>query len=565
MNNKLQQTGSNVAEILIVVAILVLVNWLGYKFFARLDLTQNHQYTVSKSTKDVLKGLDDPVNVTVYMSSELPPQMQPVKRTLRETLQEYSAYGHGKFLVRYVDPKDDQKLKEKAANEGVQESQVQVTEKDQALTKKIFFGVVLNYGTKSETIDIGELAQQDSLEYALTSRIVRLKLDKKPRIGVFEGSFVASQQQRAPTFQAVQQLLGGSDGLYEIVRIDPKSDKQLPDDLNGVVLLGTFGLSEQLKYSIDQYLLNGGQVLVAIDPMMDLSQMQQNGGLAQAYPSLPTYEPELEKYGVKLEKKLVVEPNPASSAQVSVPSGIFTLLQQYPLWPKIGPKGFNPKVAAVGRLQSLIMPWACPLFPSEAAGVDFQPLFSSSKQAFVYNSPFDLNPQQDWQMLATKSDTKGPYTLGAMLSGKFPTAFPGGPPAPPPPPAPDQGAEGQAPAAVQPFDASKQVKEGNGQGRLIVISSAKALSDNFMKHFQENALFLANGVDMLAYGNELLNIRSTPVTQRPLKPLDAAQKQVARWANVLGPSILLALFGFVLWVLKNKRRQAMQNRYSGGA
>jgi gliding-associated putative ABC transporter substrate-binding component GldG len=562
--NKLQLTGSNLAEILIVVAILVVVNWLGYKFFTRLDLTQNHQYTISKSTKNILASLDDPVSVSVYLSNEIPAQMQPVRRTLKDTLEEYSAYGHGKFRVRYIDPKDDAKLKEEASNKGVDETEVQVLDKDQFTTKKIYLGVVMEYGTKSETIGSNELAQQDSLEYALTSRIVRLKMDKKPRIGVFEGSFVASREQKAPTYQYVQQLLGGDQGLYEIVRIDPKTDKQLPDNLNGVVLLGTFGLSDQLKYSIDQYLLNGGQVMVAIDPMMDLSQMQNSGGLAQAYPSLPTYEPELEKYGVKLEKKLVVEPNGANSAQAPMRSGIgLTLMMQYPLWPKIGPTGFNHNIAAVARLQSFIMPFCCPLYSTEIKGVTYQPLFHSSKASFAYNSPFDLQPQQDWQFLATKSDTKGPYDLGVLLSGTFPTAFPGGPPAPPPPPPDDKSAGGQTPQSVQPFDASKQVKTGNGQGRLMVVSSATALNDNYMQHFQENALFLSNAVDMLAYGNELLNIRSTPVASRPLRPLTAAQKQFFRWINVLGMPVLLALFGMLLWFLKSKRRQAMQEKYGG--
>jgi ABC-type uncharacterized transport system involved in gliding motility auxiliary subunit len=439
-----------------------------------------------------------------------------------------------------------------------------VTEKDQFSTKKVFFGVVLAYGSKHETITTQELAQQDALEYSLTNRILRLTMDKKPRIAVFEGSFVASQQQQAPTYQYVQQLLGGAQGLYDIVRLDPKTDQKLPDDINGVLLLGTFGLGDALKYSIDQYLLQGGQVLVAIDPMMDLSQLQQQGGLGKAYPSLPTYEPELEKYGVKLEKKLVVEANPAYCAQAPMRQGFMTLLMQYPLWPKIGPKGFSPKVAAVSRLESLVLPFCCPLFTSEVKGVDFTPLFNTSKDSFTYSSPFDLEPRQDWKMLATQSENTGPYTVGVLLSGKFPTAFPDGPPEVHPAQPDPQGGVIEPPKAEQ-FDAGKQVKEGNGQGRLIVVSSAAALSDTYLQNFNENALFLANSVDMLAFGDQLLGIRSTPVTQRPLVKLDDAQKQFVRWGNVLGVPVLLCLFGLGLWIRKGRRRAELQARYSGRA
>jgi gliding-associated putative ABC transporter substrate-binding component GldG len=562
MNTKLQQTGSNVAEVLIVIAILALVNWLGYKFFRRLDLTQNKQYTISESTKKVLGALDDPVNVTVYMSGDLPPQMTSVRRTVKDTMEEFNVYGRGKFRVRYVDPKDDQKVKDKAENEGIQKVQVQVVEHDEASVKDIYFGAVLNYADKSETITTGELAAQDSLEYSLTSRILRLTMPKKPRIGVFEGSFVASQQQQAPTYQAVQQLLTNQQGLYEVVRIDPKTDRVLPDDLNAVLLLGTFGLGDELKYSIDQYLLKGGQVMVAIDPMMDLRQMQ--GGLAQAYPSLPTYETELEKYGVRLEKKLVGEADVANSARAPIRQGPFQVLVQYPLWPKIGPKGFNQKIAAVARLESFVMPFCCPLFPVDQPGVEYQPLMHSTPAAFVYSSPFNLDPHQEWAFVRTKSETKGPFNLGVLLTGKFPTAFPDGPPQVTPPP-PDESAEGVTPPAAPQFDAKDQVKTGIAEGRLLVISSAAAVSDEYMQQFQENALFLANAVDMLAFGDDLLGIRSTPVTQRPLKTLNEWQKQLYRWANVLGIPVLLCLYGLGVYAMKRKRRAALQAKYGGAA
>jgi hypothetical protein len=227
-------------------------------------------------------------------------------------------------------------------------------------------------------------------------------------------------------------------------------------------------------------------------------------------------------------------------------------------------QGLNDKVAAVARLESFVMPYCCPLFPAEVKDVEYSPLLHSSKDAFLYSSPFNLEPRQDWRFLATKSTDHGPYTLGVLLSGKFPTAFPDGPPAVRPP-APDAGAEGATPQSAPQFDASKQVKQGNGQGRLIVLSSAQALNDNRLQQFQENALFLANSVDMLAFGDQLLGIRSTPVTQRPLVQLTDAQKQFARWGNVLGVPVLLSLFGLLLWVLKGKRRAALQAKYSGRA
>jgi len=61
----------------------------------------------------------------------------------------------------------------------------------------------------------------------------------------------------------------------------------------------------------------------------------------------------------------------------------------------------------------------------------------------------------------------------------------------------------------------------------------------------------------------LLEIRSTPVTARPLKQLSDAQKSGIRWALVLGVPALLVLFGLLLWFLKGRRRRAIQARYGG--
>ena len=74
-------TGS-IGVVLLVLGILGLVNVIASRRFARLDLTQNREYTITKSTKSILAGLDDVVNVTVYFSKELPPGkgVLPVRR-----------------------------------------------------------------------------------------------------------------------------------------------------------------------------------------------------------------------------------------------------------------------------------------------------------------------------------------------------------------------------------------------------------------------------------------------------------------------------------------------------
>ena len=552
MNERTRRQSSNTTEIIILLAILVFANLISYYYFKRFDFTANQQYTISDATKRVLKRLDDPVTVDFFQSADLPPQLVTSKNEIRDKLANYAAWSGGNFKVRYTDPGDNEETKQKATSLGVPEFEVQVIERDQRQTKKVFCGLAMSYEDKSESIPIA--IEPTNFEYELTSRLYKLTLDEKPKIGFFHGEFKTSEQQQAPGYEGIRQVLSGQDGLYELVNIDPQSDRQLPGDLDGLIISGTFGLSDSLKYSIDQFLLSGGQVLIALDPMMRAGQQQMSLGGEQAYPSIPTIEDQLEKYGIKFEKKLIADP---SCGQAPVQTFLGTMGVPYPLWPKIKPDGFSAEVAAVAKLEALVVPYTCPLRVLDVQGVKFLPLASTSEQSFTVSSPFDLAPDQDWQFLSTAGD-QGPFDVAYLLEGEIPTAFPDGPPEPP------QTPEGEDAITTEPeFDSGAQLQMSNGDGRLILISSGSILSDNFLGRFGENVEFLQNTADMLLLGNELLEIRSTPVTARPLKQLSDAQKSGIRWALVLGVPALLVLFGLLLWFLKGRRRRAIQARYGG--
>jgi gliding-associated putative ABC transporter substrate-binding component GldG len=543
---------SIVIEALVVIAIVVAINYLAYFFFLRFDLTEGKAYSISDSTKSVLADLEDPVSAELFMSKQLPSQLITVRDELVDKLKEFEVYSKGKFQLKITDPGDDTEIKERAQSLMVPEFDVQVTEKSQLSVRKVFMGLALSYGDKNEAI--GQLIDPTTLEYEVTSRLVRLTIDEKPKIGFFNGFFQTNEQQQPPQYQALQQVLGGQQGLYEIVEIDSQKDRKLPEGLKGLIVCGAFGMSDSLKYSIDQFLLSGGQVIIAMDPIMEINQQM---GLQQAYPSLPTIEDQLEKYGLRFEKKLIFD---EQCGQASFRSGPFVVRQSYQLWPAITPEGFNKDVAAVAKQSMLTMPWTCPIEKVEVEGSIVKELAKTSPKSYLLSSPFDLKPDQDWEFLKTTSEKQGPFNVAMLVEGAIPSAFPGGPPAAQARP-PAEGEEGSV--SLDPvFDANQQLKEGTGTGRLVVMSSTRALSDQFMQQFQDNILFLVNVVDSLLLDERLMNIRSAQVTQRPLQQLDPNQQQFYRWTIVLGVPVLLVLLGLLLWFLRGKRRQAIARRWA---
>ncbi|MDQ3023085.1 MAG: GldG family protein [bacterium] len=544
MNDRAKHRGLSAAETLIVVGIVVALNVVGFYVNKRIDMTETQQYVISKSTRKVMKELKDPVTVEVFMSHDLPTQLISFREQIKDKLQELAVASNGKFRVRYTDPADNEEEKARAEGLGVPQFDVQIIEEEQQNRQKVFFGLVMNYQDKSEAIP--QLYQPEGIEYEVTSRLVRMGMKEKPRIALFIGPINLNQEQ-GPSYDGLHQVLGGSEGFYEVVDIDPSKDKKLPDNIQGVVLMGAFGMSDEMKYSVDQFLMNGGNVFIAFDPMMQTGQ-NTPGGMGDGYPSLPTIEDQLEKYGLKVNKKLVVDQE--SPAQAPMNAGFMTIQLPYPLWPKIGPAGISKEVAAIARLESVVLPYSAPLTDEAREGAIFTPLFYSTDKAFLMGSPFKLDPQQNWRFLATTSVEKGPFKLGYQVSGKIPSAYPDGPP---------RGAEG----AASLFDESKHVKVSSGASTLVVIPSATAFNDNMLRIYRENALLLMNLGDMLAIGNALTDIRSSPVTARPLRKLTNAQSNTVRWSLVLGVPVLVVLLGMAVWAGRARKRQAIQRQYSG--
>ena len=97
------------------VALIVLgVNLLGGQIHGRLDLTRERLFTLSDGTREILAGLDDLVQVTLFASSELPPEVQLQLRDVRDLLSDMERRGGGDLVVTEMNPDDDEDAEERA-------------------------------------------------------------------------------------------------------------------------------------------------------------------------------------------------------------------------------------------------------------------------------------------------------------------------------------------------------------------------------------------------------------------------------------------------------------------
>ena len=203
---------------------LILLNLISRNWYKRYDLTDTKMYSLSSSTEQVIKKIDDLLNIKVYFSENLPGEYGNNRRYLQDILEEYAAISKGNIRFEFYVPDSDDELEKEAQKSGVQPVQLQVIEKDEAVVKKVFMGVAIYFEDKREVIPV--VLSTTGLEYEITTRIKKLvEKDKK-----FVGIINPNDDVQTNTFSQILRQ------RYEVRPIDLSNE--IPNNINVLILTG---------------------------------------------------------------------------------------------------------------------------------------------------------------------------------------------------------------------------------------------------------------------------------------------------------------------------------------
>ena len=151
-------------------------------FNIKLDLTSDRLFTVSQNTKEIIKNLNQPINIKLFFSNSLSkeiPQIRDYEKRVRELLNKYVNIANGNIKLEIIDPKPFTDQEDLANVYGVQG--LQINEEGE----RFYFGAVIsNSVDDTSVIPFFDLSRESFLEYDLTKTIYNLANTSKPNIGL---------------------------------------------------------------------------------------------------------------------------------------------------------------------------------------------------------------------------------------------------------------------------------------------------------------------------------------------------------------------------------------------
>ena len=539
------KSGIKLLSLALLFAGLVLINYLASSIPVRLDLTAEKIYTLSPGTRALLAKVEEPIELDLYFSRSsrtLPIGLKNYAERVREMLGQYVRSAHGKITLRVVDPKPDTPDEEKATGAGV------AAQTWPSTGEQLYFGLVAIQADQQKVIPALVTDREQFLEYDLSQLIYQVQLLDRPKLGLLSGvplrpqmDYMAMQSGRMPESQMV---VTEWEKTFTIVDVEPSADS-LPANLDVLAIIHPQNLSKKLQLAIDQFLLAGKPVFLAVDPSSRYfrargSQMAMMGGPP---PNVSSDLPDLFKgWGIVYNPQDVVgDPDDATPVQTS-PGNVV----RYPIWLSLTKDSFNSTALPTSQLESMLLVEAGSFSLRDGTGLTLTPLLQSSAMSGTLpGMVVSMAPPEE---LGRQITASGKKILAAIIQGKFNSAFPDGLPAdtvakegPKPDEKPagaakpdeaktaDSAEKKTAAAPASPTRIPPTLKASTGKSTLILIADTDWLFDdysvrkmNFLgttaaEPINDNLDFAANTLDFLSGSQDLISIRGKGTSLRPFK------------------------------------------------
>ncbi|MCU4676810.1 Gldg family protein [Catenovulum sp. 2E275] len=474
-----------------------------YLTMYKLDLTDNKIYSLSEDSLNIINSINEPLHLYFFFSNDAAKeltQMHLYANQVKSFLFEYARLSKGSIQLNTIDPETDSLAHQQAESLGLKATSIDEN------GKKLYFGLgARNAYGQTAAIQFFDLTQKARLEYDICRLLQILIRPEKIKVsilsdlpinGKIERPLAQKQQNNWYFYQLLQQN-------YSVTLINSDIDK-IPELTDVLLVINPHDLSVKLQFSIDQYLLKGGKLVIFADPLTESVDPAMK--VSEALVAL------LKQWGVIISDQTIVQ---GTKNKLVIP---FSNLQKAQQYTDLGltTEHLSTSDITTASLNTINGSSFGYLLAREPVLFKLEPLLYSSELSH-------LMPLVDYQSTASPKIAQAPfigsnqqYTLAAKISGLIVSAF------------------SDMPEYRNKADFVSKNKDSN----LIVVADTDLLADQFWlktnyflgqfihSSFTNNYNFLTNIIDDLSTSDALSNLKSKTSLNRSFERVALFKAQV---------------------------------------
>lgn len=551
----------NLKQLIITAIVLLALNFGGYYFFHRFDLTHDKRYTLSPATISIVEEVKEPLYIDVFLEGQFPGEFKRLQDETKQLLEEFHAR-NSNIIFNFINPLEGENGPDEAMQKlysmGMTPVNVTVDDKGKQSQELVFPWAMANYGKKTVKFPLLKnmlgastaekvVSSVQHLEYAVTDAINKVTKEKEKKVAIIKGNGEMNDRLIGDFIRTVRESYYIAPFTLDSVSKNPEVTlKQLKGYDLAVIAKPAEAFTEQEKQVLDQYIVNGGKTLWMVDAVqIEMDSLYNETGATLAFPRDLNINDMFFKYGIRINPDLVKDEIATRIKLATGVQGSETQFQEY-LWrfsPYVYPDSKNP---IVKNMDGIKFEFANSI-DTLKNGIKKTVLLRSSQYSRKVGTPAEINLSMVEEQTSPKDYVgKGFIPVAVLLEGKFHSAFEN---------------------RILPFKDPSFKNEGKA-GKMIVISDGDIAKNQLDKEFQpmelgydkwtgvlyDNKGFMMNCVNYLLDDKGLINIRSKDV-DLPLLDVEKVHENytAAMFITVGLPIVILALFGFLFTYLRKRK------------
>lgn len=540
-------------KIISLLAVLLFVNLASRDRYLRFDLTQDKRYTLSSEVKQMIRNLKEPISIKVYLQGDFPAEFKRLQAETKQFLEELRAVSN-RVQFRFIDPGSNTRgLIEK----GLQPSRLTVQQEGKVSEALIFPWALITYQGKEEKVSLLSQASAqgqekqlqnsiENLEYEFAHAIHKISAQKEKKVAIIKGNGELEDLFLFSFLRELGQYYHLAPFTLDSVDATPQRTlTQLKAFDLAIVAKPTQAFSDNEKYCLDQFVMNGGKTLWMIDNVIaetdSLMRSGQSIGLNRDLQLTDLFF----SYGVRPNYNLTQD---LFSSKIRLASGNLGNQVDYQDFPwyyhplVIG----NPEHPISKNLDPILLKYPSSLDTLDN-GISKKVLLSSSPYGRIIGTPTEIRLDEIAQEVdqGLYSDANVPFAL--LLEGAFDSAYKN---------------------RVKPFEIVQPLDKGV-ENRMIVISDGDVAAneviqgeplsldkDKWTNQPYGNLGFLMNSAHFLLDQAGIVELRGKTIDLQFLNK-ERAYGEKFKWQmiNLVIPLSLLLLFGICYqWLRKRANR-----------